>query len=251
MITNHTGGQMYGIDWFCCAGGSTVGYERAGIPIAFGVDIDDGWSYPGELVVADAIDLFERMLDGYRVPLANFENGFGIEQAVFMHASCPCQFFSSKTPDPSKHLDLITPFRPLLEEWSSRSGGVWIIENVVGARKALRDPIQLCGSSFGLRVRRHRLFESNIELVAPKCDHRWQNEDKRYRLYDHGRWYDSGIVHVFGTGGGKGREHWADAMRIDWMTDEELAEALPPDFTEFLGLQVRAHLLTTNRPKEA
>ena len=46
------------------------------------------------------------------------------------------------------------------------AGVPYVIENVKGA--PLLDPIVLCGTMFpGLRVLRHRLFESNVALTAP------------------------------------------------------------------------------------
>ena len=97
------------------------------------------------------------------------------------------------------------------------------------------DPITLCGSLFGLRVRRHRWFVTNFDVPQRPCEHFWQDADPIFDLYDHGRWFKSGIVHVFGTGGGKGTEHWARAMDIDWMTKKEITQAIPPAYTEYIG----------------
>ena len=123
------------------------------------------------------------------------------------------------------------PTRDLLEA----SGLPYVIENVVGA--PLLDPIRLCGSSFDLGVQRHRLFESNLPLFAPPCRHAAM--PKRFRVYDHGKWYLSRTVPVYGLGGGKAMEHWAEAMDIDWMTDE-LIEAIPPAYTEWIGRRMVA-----------
>ena len=81
-------------------------------------------------------------------------------------------------------------------------------------------------------------------VLAPPCDHAWQDADKRFELYDHGRWFKSGIVHVFGTGGGKGAEHWAEAMGIDWTDRAHLAEAIPPAYTEHICRQLLRSLVT-------
>jgi DNA (cytosine-5)-methyltransferase 1 len=35
----------------------------------------------------------------------------------------------------------------------------------------MRDPAQICGTGLGMRVRRHRLFETNWELEGVACDH--------------------------------------------------------------------------------
>lgn len=203
-------------DLFCNAGGAGMGYHRAGFEVV-GVDIEPQPDYPFEFIQADALE-------------------FDLSAFDAVHASPPCQGYSSKTMDKSRHPRLIGPVRERLEA----SGLPWIIENVAQAKPEMRNPIQLCGSAFGLRVRRHRLFESNVLLLAPPCDHRWQDADKRFRLYDHGRWFDSGIVHVFGTGGGKGAEHWAEAMGIDWTDRAHMAEAIPPAYTEHIGRQLLA-----------
>ncbi len=211
------------LDLFCGAGGAAVGYHRAGFDVV-GVDIKPQPRYPFDFIQADAL----------------VGGPFIAEAFDAIHASPPCQRWSSKTQNPDDHPDLITPLRPLLE----RTGLPYVIENVPDA--PLIDPIILCGSSFALGVERHRAFESNVPLMAPPCAHGQQ--PKRFRLYDHGRWYQSRIVHVFGTGGGKGREHWQEAMGIDWTNDtDELREAIPPAYTEHIGWQ----LLNAVRKDEA
>lgn len=216
------------IDGFCGAGGAARGYQRVGFHVV-GIDIRPQPRYAGdEFVQADAIEWLTQRVEMEALwwdgrPIAGF------------HASPPCQRWSTKTRNPDSHPDLIAPLRPLLEA----TGLPYVIENVPAA--PLHDPIILCGSSFGLGVRRHRAFESNVPLMALGCAHGQQ--PKRYRLYDHGRWYWSSVVHVFGTGGGKGREHWQEAMGIDWTNDtDELREAIPPAYTELIGHQLLAHV---------
>jgi hypothetical protein len=266
------------LDLFCGAGGAAMGYHRAGFDVV-GVDIKPQPHYPftfirdnaldflvGKVIddhsglrtleQADALEILRRSdetneireaarngLDGLvrdrvvRCPsrLADPPAGFVLASFDAIHASPPCQRWSSKTRNGNAHPDLITPLRPLLEA----TGLPYVIENVEGA--PLDNPIMLCGSSFGLGVERHRLFESNVPLMAYPCAHGGQ--PRRYRLYDHGDWYMSRIVHVFGTGGGKGREHWQEAMGIDWTNDtDELREAIPPAYTELVGHQLLQHI---------
>ena len=132
--------------------------------------------------------------------------------------------------------DLVAPVRAKLMAW----GGVWIIENVPGA--PLENPAQLCGSAFGLLVQRHRIFESNILLLDTPCTHGWQTLDKPplHRLQGRSR-----VVGCYGNGRGKGddKKLWAQAMGIDWMTRKEMAQAIPPAYSEFLGRQVVRALL--------
>jgi DNA (cytosine-5)-methyltransferase 1 len=197
-----------------------------------GVDIRPQPNYPFEFVQRDALEVLDLLVKGEWGMLTRDLRMVGFDA---IHASPPCQRWSSKTRDPEAHPDLITPLRPLLEA----TGLPYVIENVPGA--PLNDAMRLCGSSFGLGVRRHRLFESNVPLKAPMCGH-WR-QPRRYRLYDHGKWYMSPVVHVFGTGGGKGREHWQDAMGIDWTNDtNELREAIPPAYTELIGHQLMQHI---------
>lgn len=82
-----------------------------------------------------------------------------------IHASFPCQLFTAYRRKGhgvgDGYANLIPEGRDLLKA----TGLPYVIENVPGA--PLESPVQLCGSSFGLDVRRHRLFESNIDLVTP------------------------------------------------------------------------------------
>jgi DNA (cytosine-5)-methyltransferase 1 len=120
----------------------------------------------------------------------------------------------------------------------------YIIENVVGA--PLISPVQICGSGLGLRIWRHRLFESNIALTGIPCEHEWQIRDKRFMVMPNGpgSQYYSGIVHVHGRGDGSHFRNltqlaiWSQAMGIDWMTIEELSQAIPPLYTFHLGKQL-------------
>jgi len=218
------------LDLFCGAGGAATGYHRAGFDIV-GVDIRPQPNYPFEFVQDDALEYLHWLIAGSGGP-------YWLRDLDAIHASPPCQRWSTKTANPERHPDLITPLRPMLELIGSE-GIPWVIENVAGA--PLRNPVKLCGSSFGLGVKRHRYFESNTPLMVSPCAHGQQ--PLRYRVYDHGHWYLSRTVQVFGTGGGKGREHWQDAMGIDWTNDtDELREAIPPAYTELIGHQLLQHL---------
>ena len=141
------------LDLFCGAGGAAMGYHRAGFDEIVGVDIDPQPNYPFEFVQADAMTY----------PLEGFD---------VIHASPPCRAYSvmkSLNPD-RKHVDLVASIRERLRA----SGAIYVIENVPGA--PLETVAVLCGSMFGLHssrgyLRRHRLFESNILLLAPGCNH--------------------------------------------------------------------------------
>jgi DNA (cytosine-5)-methyltransferase 1 len=211
------------LDLFCCAGGAAVGYARAGFEIV-GVDIAPQPNYPFEFIRGDALRLDRDFM-------ASFDA---------VHASPPCQSYSDLAKrNRNGHLwpRLIEPTRKLL-----RSLGVpYVIENVQGA--PLLNPVVLCGTMFpGLRVIRHRLFESNVELaVPPHGKHPLVfTHDKRKAHY--GR-LDQNTSFVQVTGGGNcSIANARDAMGIDWMTKNELNESIPPAYTEYLGRQLAQHV---------
>ena len=140
------------LDLFCGAGGAAMGYHRAGFEVV-GVDIKPQPHYPFEFHQADALTY---PLDGFDV----------------IHASPPCQrwsMYSRNLGTWESFPDLITPLRPLLRA----SGRPYVSENVEGAPLT---GIRLCGSAFGLPVlddrtylRRHRIFESNVDLWGAPC----------------------------------------------------------------------------------
>jgi DNA (cytosine-5)-methyltransferase 1 len=140
------------LDLFCCAGGAARGYQRAGFDV-WGVDIARQPRYVGDhFTQGDAVQVVAQFL---------LDNGYYRFDAI--HASPPCQAHSDLQKQSKRsYRDWIPEVRTLLEA----SHLPYVIENVEGA--PLLDPITLCGTQFpGLRVLRHRLFESNLPLVAP------------------------------------------------------------------------------------
>jgi DNA (cytosine-5)-methyltransferase 1 len=205
------------LDLFCGAGGAAMGYHRAGFDVV-GVDIKPQPRFPFPFHQADALTF----------PLDGFDA---------IHASPPCQAYvrSGMVAKDGRHPDLLGPMRELL---SQAGGGLWIIENVPGA--PMRSDLMLCGSMFGLGVRRHRWFESSAPLspFTLSCDH-----SRR-------------ITGVYGHPHGKGGAWrngkrpmlpsdlptWRREMGIDWMTAKEIALAIPPAYTEHIGKQLIAHI---------
>jgi DNA (cytosine-5)-methyltransferase 1 len=226
------------LDLFCCAGGAAKGYHDAGFDVV-GVDIRPQPRYPYLFVQADALEFLDAMIRctvGQSFWLADEE--FSTFDAI--HASPPCQRFSDlakRNGNAEAWPDLIAPVRRRLKQL----GLPYVIENVEGA--PLVDPVMLCGTMFGLRVLRHRLFESNV-LLAPKPHGKHPlvfTHDKRKAHYGK---LDEWTSPVQVTGGGNcSKAAAADAMGIDWMTKNELNEAIPPAYTEWLGKQVIRQLV--------
>lgn len=208
------------LDLFCGAGGAAVGYSRAGFEVV-GVDHVEQPRYPFEFVQADALTWDDWDFDA-------------------IHASPPCQAYAGLASKDGRHPDLIPPVRSLLIE----SGLPFVIENIEGA--PLDNPVRLCGSAFGLHVRRHRLFETNFPLLVPTCQHHEQDEIRAY--YGKKGWlaWDPKGAQVQKVGRKpllRGSVEQAPAdMGIDWMTWDELREAIPPAYTEFIGTQLLAYL---------
>lgn len=211
------------LDLFCGAGGCSVGYHRAGFDVV-GVDIIPQPNYPFEFIQADALTF----------PLDGFDA---------IHASPPCQAFTrmnkgllASLGQQKDHPQLIEPIRSRLR----KSGKHYIIENVEGA--PLVKPIRLCGSSFGLEVQRHRLFELSFFLLVPECNHARWTDDKPplHRLQGSSR-----VIGCYGHGRGKGDTvgEWQKAMGITWMTRKELAQAIPPAYTEYIGAWLKRFVL--------
>lgn len=224
------------LDLFCCAGGMAMGLHRAGFDV-IGVDLNPQPNYPFRFHRGDAL----AMLDSVIIRQARGEANAFLGRIDYVHASPPCQAYSDlKTKvEAGAYPKLIEPVRELL----IASGLPYTIENVCGA--PLINPIVLCGTMFpGLRVLRHRLFESNVPLVAPPhpAGHPLVfTHDKRKAHYGA---LDQNTSFVQVTGGGNcTMDNARDAMGIDWpMTKRELNEAIPPAYGEFIGRQVLRHI---------
>lgn len=200
------------LDLFCCAGGASEGYRRAGFEVV-GVDISKQPYYPFEFIQADALMLSPSFLGRFDA----------------IHASPPCQAYTlAQRIQGNSHPDLVPATRALL--WST--GLPWIMENVEGS--PLRNTVMLCGAMFsGLRVYRHRLFESNIALEVPPHPPHVAPLRKMGRPPLEGE-----FMHVVGNFSGV--EKAKEAMGINWMTRDDLREAIPPAYTEYLGVQLMA-----------
>lgn len=216
------------LDLFCGAGGAAMGYHRAGFQV-IGFDKDPQAHYPFDF----------HQVDLTRVDISEVIRGFGADA---VHASPPCQRFSDlarRNGNADDWPDLIGHTRDGL----TRARVPWVIENVEGA--PLRDPVTLCGTTFpGLRVIRHRLFETAFPVPPRPCRNRHPlvfTHDKRKAHY--GR-LDQDVSFVQVTGGGNATlANKRAAMGIDWMNGREINEAIPPAYTEYVGRALMTHLV--------
>ena len=224
------------IDLFCGAGGCSMGYHNAGFDEIIGVDIVDRPNYPFKFVKMDALE-YLRTVD--------------LSDVAFIHASPPCQcysklkYFSGNVEKWEKeHVDLVAPTRELL----IKTGKPYVIENVEGA--PLINPIKLCGSQFeNMYTQRPRLFESNIPLRkndAPVVRHKTLKLGQGFA--------EDGYITVAGTRPPKGMNetqaklYYGFALGgIDWMSLEEITQAIPPVYTQFIGKQIIEYLDNHNR----
>ena len=186
-----------------------MGLHRAGFDVT-GVDLIPQPHYPFRFIQADAL----------QTPLDSFD---------LIWASPPCQAHTTlrglgkaKTSD----IDLIPTIRQRLQKAGC---SFWVIENVVGA--PLENPARLCGSSFGLAVRRHRLFEANFSIPRLLCSCRSRRNTGVYGKRPGDRLPD-GVHRAANLAEGRA------AMGIDWMNWRELTQAIPPAYAEHIGKQI-------------
>jgi DNA (cytosine-5)-methyltransferase 1 len=244
------------LDLFCCEGGASMGYQRAGFDV-YGVDLfryrgPDGklrgfrrQRYPFASHQGDALDVMAALLHGQPVgfthPGGHIEN-LRLSDFTALAASPPCQAYSvTKNAHNSTHPDLVAPTRKLLVA----SGLPYVMENVEGA--PLLEPLRLCGTEFGLRatdsdglrvwLKRHRLFESNIFLAgAGGCHH--PKDILCAGVYGNGSPSRDAAKARAGGYTPPSQKVRADLMGIDWMSRNGLSQSIPPAYTQFIGEQL-------------
>lgn len=198
------------LDLFCGAGGAAVGYHRAGFEV-IGVDIKPQPRYPFEFHKADALEFI-------------LTHGWEFDA---IHASPPCQAYSRlKGLTTKAHPELIEATRNALRSLYRKP---YVIENVIGA--PLQPAITLCGCSFNLQVYRERVFESNFALFSPGHRKHVAKCAKQGRPVQPGEF-------ITVAGCFSGVKFARKAMGIDWMMRDELRQAIPPAYTEFIGRQL-------------
>lgn len=202
------------LDLFCSAGGCTKGYQAAGFHVT-GVDIKPQPRYVGDVFIqGDALEYLA-------------EHGHEYDA---ISASPPCQGYSVTAALPNVNAEnypkLVTQVRDLL----IASGKPYVIENVPGA--PLINPLKLNGHHFGLRVIRERWFETNPWLMSPGYVKPRNIQTHSYRTLSS---FENGATHITVAGHNFKVADARLAMEIDWMVQGELAEAIPPAYTEYIG----------------
>lgn len=202
------------LDLFCCAGIAGDGYAKAGFRV-IGIDREKHENNPHEFYQMD-----------WKEGLKKFGH-----IADVIHASPPCQENSrTKTLHSAKYENPL----PEVREALIKTGKPYVIENVLGAE--MENAIILDGPMFGLQVIRKRKFESNVLLMRPgKGIKRGSVGAKNCTRKNFNGYYIVG-GHQMGT-----MDEWRMAMGIPTsrtVNREELAEAIPPAYTYFLGVQL-------------
>lgn len=201
------------LDLFCGAGGAAMGLHRAWADAEIiGIDIMPQPRYPFRFVQGDAL-----------------KPPFDLREFDFIWASPECKGYTTLAAL-NKHKTyrrMIANTRELLRA----SGKPYVIENVANARREMIAPVMLCGSMFGLNVRRHRYFESSIPFLAPPCLHHTIPEPLQVTGWITG----PSPKHRKPNG----IEEARSAMDIDWMEDGEIQQAIPPAYSEYIARQIR------------
>lgn len=201
------------LDLYCGAGGAGYGYHMAGFDVV-GVDIIKQKHYPFEQINCDAIEYCKAHHEEYDS----------------IHASPPCQAYTrARKLQGNKHPKLLEATRRALIETRKP----YVIENVPGA--PLINPTMLCGQMFEMELYRHRLFETNFNLDLILHPQHCVPQVKMGRMSKNGEYLQM-VGHFAGV----------DLARkitgCHWMNQYELAQSIPPQYTEWIGKQMKAYV---------
>jgi len=215
------------LDLYCGSGGASMGYYRGAVsagytPHVVGVDKTFKKDYPFVFLHEDIEELIKNKPPKWW------------RQFDLIVASPPCQGYSG-----TQHLARAQGKKvsevlhiPMIRKHLRKIGVPYVIENV---EKAPLEGTILCGSPFGLGVRRHRIFEATFTIEPLECDHATQGRP----IGVYGSMNDD-----IPSGGRTARnlEEGQVAMGIDWCGWSNLKEAIPPAYTEYIMGQFLASL---------
>lgn len=205
------------LDIGCCQGSSSYGYVQAGWDVK-GNDIVPQPRYPYAFILADGLDLLAD-----RSFMSQFDG---------VHMSWPCQGYTNcQRIQGREHPQLVDQGRELV----LRTGLPYVMENVIGA--PMINPIMLCGSMFGLHTYRHRLFESNVALHAPKHPVHTSRQIKMGRPVRDGEYYQA-------VGNFSNVSYVRRDLGLHWMNRDGLRESFPWQYAQHAGAQLIRHLVT-------
>ena len=211
------------LDLYCCQGGASAGYFAAGFDVT-GVDREPQPRYPYRFVQAGALGYLRQLITTGE-----------IQEYDLIAGSPPCQRRTRcQKIQGREHPALIAPTRDMLRA----TGLPYVIENVPASGyddDPLIDPIELCGAMFGLRTYRHRWFESNLTLTAPRHPPHQHATVKMGRPLHDGDWYHA-------VGNFSNVPYVRRDLGVPWMNRDGLRECIPPAYAEHVGRQVLAHL---------
>lgn len=224
------------LDLFCGAGGCSVGYARAGFrPVGVDVNAPALRRYPFPAIRMDA--------------MTALTGGINLDRFAAIHASPPCQRYSAGTraaANRDTHPDLLAPVLEILRAWGNRTGRPWVVENVPGAPfPAAVWTVEMCGAhrraydpatGRTLRLRRHRIFGTNVPILAAPCScdstpiggaYGAGSRTPELAAIRRGGYTPSGDVQraLLGT---------------EWMTVAQSQQAIPPDYTHAIGSELLA-----------
>lgn len=210
------------LDLFCGAGGCSVGYARAGFEVV-GVDVNPQPRYPFEFHQMDWLEYLSDHWREFDVIAASPRCQLDSVTASLFRGDCPREEIGQ------------------VQEALRWTGKPFAIENVLGA--PLVNPLMLCGTMFGLRVQRHRLFECHPTIWWPpaSCCHWGKATGNHLRRSGktHTPGFSDGYAFITVAGNNYLAHEGRTAMGIDWMVRTELSQAIPPKYTEFVGNQIK------------
>jgi DNA (cytosine-5)-methyltransferase 1 len=203
--------KLRALDLCCCAGGVSAGLVQAGFDVT-GIDIEPQTHYPFNFIQADALGLDTEYL----------------RQFDFLWASPNCQEYSMASMQfrlkGKQYPTLIEALRVMFIE----SGKPYVIENVEGA--PLINPIMLCGTMFGIKTYRHRIFEANFPINQPAHGEHDKLQVKMGRPVKQGD-YIQMVGHFSGV------QYAREITGCYWMNQYELAQCIPPAYSKYIAQQ--------------